>query len=114
MTTPPVNTKGFCLVAEPLVLTEASQALRSLHPATLTPEGPIQAQDHSTTRMFYGSDDLSGFAEFPLPTPSEHPVLKGPSTVRIPRPTSEILPSLFLPRAAPAARWLQQSDSPPA
>ena len=69
MTTPPVNTKGFCLVAEPLVLTEASQALRALHPATLTPEGPIQAQHHLTTRMFYVSDDLSGFARFPLTTP---------------------------------------------
>jgi hypothetical protein len=37
-----------------------------LHPATLTPANSIQAEDHLTTRMFYASDDLSGFARFPL------------------------------------------------
>jgi hypothetical protein len=69
VTTPPAKARGFCLVAEAAALTGASQALRSLHPATLTPEGPIQAQHHLTTRMFYVSDDLSGFARFPLTTP---------------------------------------------
>ena len=69
MTTPPAKEGGFCLMAEAAALTGASQALRSLHPATFTPEGPIQALHHLTTRMFYVSDDLSGFARFPLTTP---------------------------------------------
>ena len=69
MTTPPANAAGFCLAAEAAALTGASQALRTLHPATFTPEGPVQARNHPTTRMFYVHDDLSGFAGFLCTTP---------------------------------------------
>jgi hypothetical protein len=69
VTTPSAKADGSCLVAAAFALTTAPQALRTLHPATLTPASPVQAQDHLTTRMFYGNNDLSGFARFPLPTP---------------------------------------------
>jgi hypothetical protein len=69
VTTPSAKADGFCLVAAALALTTAPQALRMLHPATLTPASSVQAEDHLTTRMFYASDDLSGFARFPLATP---------------------------------------------
>ena len=68
---------------------EVSQALCMLHPATLTPEGPGRAQNHLTTRMSYGGNDLSGFARFLPPTLPERSVLNGPSTHRITGDTSE-------------------------
>jgi hypothetical protein len=69
VTAPSAKADGFCLVAGARALTTAPQALRMLHPATLTPANSIQAEDHLTTRMFYASDDLSGFARFPLAPP---------------------------------------------
>jgi hypothetical protein len=67
VTTLPAKAESFCAVQTPWLQQELLR-LRTLHPATLAPEGPIQAQDHPTTRMFYGRNDRSGFAGFLPPT----------------------------------------------